>query len=298
MKKRIAFITVGGLLIIGLILGSFFDFAINQALFSDRNPFGIIVASLGLLPGYGLIAFSGGSLLEVTYRSKQPVWLKAILYFLSFGGLGCAVYFSQADFFSVNGFNISGTGITILGYIIALVIHFGISVIGFFLSKYLKNEKAWIAILILSAALIIAMVPGVQVLKSLMHRPRYRTIQLGIPGIDFHNWWEPFTGYKSFITDEITKEEFKSFPSGHAATSMLVPFFLMLLSYYVPKLKGKESLLFSLGFAYFLMVCFTRLLVGAHFLSDICIGGLLTFVFLTSAYAVVWKLKLLENNDA
>ena len=40
------------ILISGLIIGSFFDFEINNAIFSERNSFGIFMAAFGEYPVY------------------------------------------------------------------------------------------------------------------------------------------------------------------------------------------------------------------------------------------------------
>jgi len=293
MKKRLPYIITASILIIGVILGSFFDLQINAALFSNRNPFGIVMSAFGLIPGYAFIAFLGGVLFRVTLKGKQPKWLKVILYILSFVALVAAAYFSGKEFFSVNGFDIEGTGMLLLGIGISLVIDAGVFYLGFRLSKDNTNDKMWIIVLILTLAITIALVAGVTAIKSIMHRPRYRTIQLGIAGLEFHQWWEPFKEYKSFIVGDITKEEFKSFPSGHSGAAMLVPFFLMFLPLVCPKLKKHETVLFIIGCVYCGIVMFSRMLVGAHFLTDVCFGALLTLICFFIANEVIQQTKLL-----
>ena len=59
MKKRFHFYIIGGVLLIGLLLGSFFDLQINTALFNKTNVFGLIVSSFGMIPGYGCLAMLG-----------------------------------------------------------------------------------------------------------------------------------------------------------------------------------------------------------------------------------------------
>ena len=92
MKKRLHFFIAGGLLIIGIILGSIFDLRINEALFDRYNGFGLAVSSFGMLPGYGCLAFFGGALTAIVARDKNmKTWLKVILYIFSVAAV-CHVF--------------------------------------------------------------------------------------------------------------------------------------------------------------------------------------------------------------
>ena len=77
MIKKRHFLIVMGILLIGLIVGSFLDLQINQAIFSDRNGFGIAMAAFGTLPCYGGLAFLGGALLsKFTYSVSKKSYFK------------------------------------------------------------------------------------------------------------------------------------------------------------------------------------------------------------------------------
>lgn len=295
MKKSWALLVALCLFSSGIIIGSFYDWEISRTLFANREPFSITVTALGLIPAYGFTSFIGGILLRHNFQFKYPKWMRAILIILAAVGLGAGTYFSSNEFFSVNGFNKPGIGMTFLALGISLVIHSGIFVFGFFAGKGIKNKNAWIGILILAAAFIISTVPCVQILKNAFHRPRYRTVQLYIENLEFHQWWEPLKNYKDFIVGDITKEEFKSYPSGHAAVSAAMAFFLYMLSYCFPKLKKHGDLLFAGGILYCLLVCYARIRVGAHCMSDVSFGGLLTIVLMGAGFMVVEKLKLFEE---
>lgn len=294
MKNRLHFAIIGGLLVIGIILGSIFDLQINQALFSNRNAFGIGVSMFGMIPGYAFLSFFGGAFFYLVYKSELPKPWKIVLCILSFVALGAASWFTSKEFFSVNGANLPGIGYTILALVIALVIHSGIYVLGLFLGKRITGKYAWVGILVLMLAVLVALVPGVTLFKDILHRPRYRTIQLSIDGITFHNWWEPFSEYKDFITDVVPKEEFKSFPSGHSACSMVVSMLLMWLPLVNNKLQKHQTLLFYLGVGYACFVAFTRMLVGAHFLTDVCFGMLITLICSFVANEIILRKKLFE----
>lgn len=282
MKKRFHFYIIGGVLLIGLILGSFFDLQINKFLFDRTNPFGLVVSSFGMIPGYGCLSLLGGALLSIVLKYKEfKTWLKVILYACSIIMYGVSVYFLGKDVFSVNGFE--NKKLYWLGFLIMGVIMVGVFYLGTVLGKMNENPKMWIIILVLAAAIFMALVPGVTLFKSIMHRPRYR-IAIYEGYVDFHNWWEPFKDYKLI---SLPKEEFKSFPSGHAGASMVGLITLSYLPLFNKKWMKYQVVLFYVAFVWALVVMFSRLLVGAHFLSDVCVGALLTVIFFYIANEII-----------
>ena len=97
----------------------------------------------------------------------------------------------------------------------------------------------------------------------------------------------------------MTKEEFKSFPSGHSGTAAIMMMFLPYMSMFFPKLKGKETMMFYIGFAWTLLMMFSRMLVGAHYLTDTCTGSLIVmvvyYVVHVFSYAKGWVFKKEEQ---
>ena len=73
MKKRFHFFIIIGLLLVGFILGSLFDFQIDEALFVENHPFGLIMASFGVYPCYAGLAFIGGGLPRRPQRIRGGV---------------------------------------------------------------------------------------------------------------------------------------------------------------------------------------------------------------------------------
>lgn len=296
MKNRLHFAIVGGILIVAFILGSIFDRQLNDAVFQGADfGLGKFVSAVGLIPGYAVLAFLGGILLAIAIHQIDKKWLKAILIVAVIGCYGSAVYFSGKEFFSVNGYDKPGFGYLALGCGISAVIHGAVTYLGYLVGKKNENPKMWIVIAILLAAIFIALVPGTTLLKSIFHRPRYRLVIQGIDGITYHNWWERFADYKNYISDIITKEEFKSFPSGHASASMVLCLGLTFLPVFLPKLEKYQTLFFYVGFGYSILVSLTRILVGAHFLSDVAMGSILTILMFFIANEIIVRKKLLEK---
>ena len=297
MKKRIHLLIVIGVLLVGFILGSLFDLQINGTIFSKNNVFGLLMASFGVYPCYMGLAFIGGGLLSTTLKRKElPLWGKILCYFLSGLSLGMAVYLGGREWPSVNGYNVPQ--LKPLSYAIAVVIFASVYLLSFFICKRGDQKQLWRALLIMAVIFAAALLPAGFIIKLIIHRPRYRyVVRTGMVG--FKNWWEPFAEYKNFIGGEIegfpiTKEEFKSFPSGHSGTGMILAMFLTYASIFFPKLKGKETLMFYIGVAFGLLMMFSRLLVGAHYLTDTCMGSLIVMIVFWFVNEFALRKRLLE----
>ena len=296
MTKRWHFLIPAGILIIGLILGSFFDLQINTALFDLKNPFGLVISSFGMIPGYGTLAFFGGLLCYVIRKKENfKTWLKVIFYILGFAMLGVSIYFLGKDVFSINGFY--NEKIYWLGFVIMGVLMAPVFCLGYWFGKFNKNEKMWIIIIVFAVVIFIALVPGVTLFKSIMHRPRYR-FAVNEYHIAFYNWWERCGDYKNLMASTgLTKEEFKSFPSGHAAATACGMICLTTLPLVNNKLMKYQPLLFYIGFGWTLVVMFARSLVGAHYLSDTCFGALITLTCFYIGNEIVIR-KLLPKEES
>ena len=67
--------------------------------------------------------------------------------------------------------------------------------------------------------------------------------------------------------------------SVHWAIAYPIAIFLFsALCEYVPKLKKHKTLLFIIGFIWWALTAFSRLTVGAHYLADVAIAGLITLL--------------------
>ena len=277
-KMRLHIYIVLGVFVIGFILGTFLDISVTEAIFSRDNGFGLTVAALGVTPGYMILAILGGGYFALALHKQYKVVYKVLMYIFAVVLYGLAVYYSGREIFGVNGFN--QKGLMWLGYLICGVIGLGCAYLGYVLTKKSKNENLWLIYAIVAACIFMALVPGVSLIKEIFHRPRYRTLSL-YDGINFLPWYKRCTNYKELMeTFNLTSEEFKSFPSGHTGASGVFMIFALILPLLDLKYEKLQLPLFYAGFAFCLFVAFTRILVGAHFLSDVSMGGILTSVFM------------------
>ena len=303
MKKRFHLLIIIGILLIGFVLGSFFDLQIDAALYSDANPFGLIMASFGVYPCYAGLAFIGGGFLATSYKNKDMRLItRLVSYALAIAAYVMAIYLCGKELPSPNGYDVHE--LAWLSYLICTVVFGGVFVWAFFVCRKGDRNYLWKIIVIMTIIFVIALLPAGFVIKLFIHRPRYRYAVRG-DLTAFYNWWEMFPEYKKYISSadnpivvfgkEITKEEFKSFPSGHSGTGMIMAMFLPFASYFFPRLKGKEIVLFYTGAVWGFLMMYSRMLVGAHYLTDTCMGSLIVMIVFYITNEVAYRKKIFDG---
>ena len=110
------------------------------------------------------------------------------------------------------------------------------------------------------------------IVKPLWSRPRMRVIEV-TQGLDFQPWWVIGNPDKwAFIAAGVIKDGFKSFASGHTAHAAIG---LMLAGLPAATFKEKPSrrrVVFWVAAVVAALVAFGRIVIGAHFLSDVSCG--------------------------
>ena len=300
MKKRYHLLIIIGILLIGFVLGSFFDLQIDKILWSENNPFGLIMASFGVYPCYAGLAFVGGGLMSTTIKRKElPLWCKLFCYFLSGIALIMSVYLCGGEWPSVNGYNVPH--LAWLSFLVAGLVMVGVYALSFFVCRKGNVQQLWPMLLVMIAIFVVALLPAGFVIKLIIHRPRFRYL-VRTGALPFYNWWENCANYKDYIGGHIdgfpiTKEDFKSFPSGHSGTGMIMAMFLAYAPIFFNKLKGKETLMFYIGVLWGFTMMFSRMLVGAHYLTDTCMGSLIVMVVFYIANEFAIRKGLLEVKE-
>ena len=294
-RMRLHIYILIGFFLITFILGSIFDYQINKALFSDKNTSGLILSVIGTIPGYGMLAVLGGGFIALGLKKQYKLVFNIIFYILAAVLVVLGIFFSGREFFGPNGF--TNEKIKFVGYIIATPIMGGLGFLGYYLFK--KSEAKYLLplLIIMGVLIFIALVPGVTLLKSIFHRPRYRSIQLyEAEGLVFHNWWTRCENYEALMGQfNLLKEEFKSFPSGHAGASLVFAFSVNFLPKLDKKYEPLQIPLFYAGFIWTILISFSRLWVGAHFLSDVSMGALITAICLLIGNELVINLKFFKE---
>ena len=271
------FMIILGVLVVCIILGSLFDYKIDKAIFMDRQWFCIFLSVIGMAPSYYGLVFISGVLISDTIKRPYNMLAKVVLIGFACAMALCGIYFQGDEIASKSGFDFEHS---IYGLVISMICGGVFIFFGILVGKRNERRDLYKIIIAMGVIVLVGQVLGVQLFKMIMHRPRYRAIASG--GLDetlYHNWYRRFGDYKDYITDVVTKDEFKSFPSGHAASSFMAIMFLIYLPYFFPELKEKKKVLFYIGIAWFGVISISRLIVGAHYLTDIAFGGLIALVF-------------------
>ena len=288
MKKRWIFIPLVGLFLIGLILGSFLDLQINQAIYDRYNGFGIFMSAFGESPVYAFMGAIGFGFLWLT-KSYKRVWQRIILIVLFIAAIGICTYYQGHHIFCVNAYITESTGLKILGYGIGLVFALLGALAGYFLFKYSTLSPKQLLYILVFLTLVIGVAVGLnQLIKIFMSRPRFRFLSdNGVIASSYKNWWDvsgrsvrdSWVGQTDTISGAIvTKEEFKSFPSGHMTNTITIIAIMAMLPVINEHIKVRQEIMLAIGLVWSLILGFSRMLVGAHFLSDVSMGALLTIL--------------------
>ncbi|MGN1377919.1 MAG: phosphatase PAP2 family protein, partial [Dorea sp.] len=83
---------------------------------------------------------------------------------------------------------------------------------------------------------------------------------------------------------------YASFPSGHAMNSAAV-ILLILFPEFIPGLQGKDNILRTIAYGWMIMVGYSRVMMGAHFASDVTVGILLSLLLFEGIRTVVFKVR-------
>lgn len=258
---------------IGAVFGSIFDYQISTALYVKNSGFGIGMAAFGQAPGYlmlsALAAYTLG--LMIRFYKKQP--LAIVLVVVCVVVMFVSSYFIGNDIVNENGFNMLDK-IWVLGLPIGFVITLPGIIIGLLLSKKIQNKNLWLIAFYIMLFLGIS-IGLVTLIKLIPHRPRFRLL-IDNNSIKFHNWWEIFLDYKNYLSSSVTKEEFKSFPSGHISFSICIINFIFLPTLIEKEISYKAKVItFYCALAYVILLGYSRINAGAHFLSDVSISGII-----------------------
>lgn len=290
MKKQIniSVSAVAAILLALTVCGSVWDFEIANAIYIGQAPlenlFGIILSYIGIIPTFVGWSFLGASILCLSKKQVEDAakrrWLTALailLFVISFFYFCTTLYVSNANAFQVH---------FAVAYPLGSVILFLAAYLGYKLSQKSEDGALLEKTLFLVAVSLVTLLI-ISVTKELMCRPRFRFV-LASDNIDyFKNWWQSGREIKTSLGMGIESDEFASLPSGHSAYSMFAIFLFPALAEYIPGLKKFRLQLFSFGFLWWATTAFSRLTVGAHYLTDVTIAGLITIL----AYAIVSLVK-------
>lgn len=244
------------------LIGSFFDYPISKMLYNSANGFGIFLAAFGEYPA--ALGFTAAGALLLIARSKENK-LSMLLQYL---GGGLLIFFG-----TVMAAMMPSRYIKIP---LPLLICIGLLCSGaviFLMIRLCKNANR--KTILRTAAVIFFVIFAEMLLVNLIKipwgRPRMRLVSVN-PEAFFMPWWMAGSELKNtLMAAGVAAEEFKSFPSGHTANAATL-ILLGLIPLLNQKLANKKILLVSIGFGWGCLVAFSRIIMGAHYLTDTVVG--------------------------
>ena len=260
---------------IGIIIGSFFDFKINEAL-ANKTEIGSFFATYGLYIPYCLYPAAGMCLFKgLSGRGancKMLAWVLLIL------GYYMAVYYSNSYF----GYNIrelfgytageSSPLLSVFCWFFWVLLYAWVPVVCYYLLDDIDPDK----LIAVGAAILVAGIAADIVntwLKQVASRPRYKyLITLDDPMSEYRDWWQMIPNLAG------SNDNFKSWPSGHMMIVPMVFSIPMLADVSKKRSMGKNIACFVIACIFVIVYGYNRIHMTSHFLSDVCFGTLITYL--------------------
>lgn len=270
---------LAGILVVGWLAGTFCDLQVDQAIYAPDNTLVIAWSALGLIPLVLPMCLFLGVLLQRCWEGAQGVMrfvgsAVSIILALVSGVLGMRSLLEADGIGKLLPFKVPSAGWIVCGVLMCIVL----MAVGFRAGR--RNEEAELAkrVIVVVVALALSFIV-VEIIKNFMCRPRYRTLVLGHEGVEFAPWYKRTSGTKELIAQfGLPSDAFKSFPSGHSLQVGVIfaSFYGLCLLYPSLREKWNVALVLQIVIMFSVMAC--RMVLGAHFLSDVSVGALIGVV--------------------
>ncbi len=281
------------LLLLCMILGSFFDFQISSAIYpGTESSFGQFFAAFGELPAF-LALICAGVLLFRHRGCLRRDW--NILLLIASAGLVLG-----GVFLAVHEATDNVPAMPVWVPLLVTVFFAALCAAALLLMTSGAQGKTVLRFVLTLIFVCVGTMILINVIKVPWGRARMRLIAATGNASYFSPWWKAGSALKNqLVAEGVSSDEFRSFPSGHtacAACAMLIG----LLPTVSKRFRGKEKRLILAGCIWTLVVAFSRLRMGAHFLTDVTMAWLVTlgltvlgvhlFYFNKKFFQFVWDL--------
>jgi membrane-associated phospholipid phosphatase len=302
--KSIVFLHLGVILLFGIFIavGTRFDRDISGTLYLPLNTPVLILTTIGQYVPFGAFNFFDGVLFgQVSsyggFSKKKKTALLVFIAYLSVstGAIGTGAVTHEECLFAF-------PAIEQLPRLLTYSLVFVISMLPPFFAGITCGkggyDKKLTGRLIRVLVFMTAVVYLCGLIKSFFSRPRYRTTLTVTEFLPWYKAYDPDMTAK--LKAEIfgtTKNAFESFPSGHALMNIAAVSFFPAFAWVFPRLKEHRVALFFAGLVYGLIIMLTRIILGAHFLTDVSFGALIAAV-MSLIYQLFEHHKEKSYNDA
>lgn len=310
------FIIVFGAL---LLSATFYDLEVSKILakvnvgeYFTTSIFGAVFESIGSWPVYAFLSAAFAIIYSNTKRSENKALkiLGSIAANIASVIAMAVLVFDTVNYITVHVSLETGAMLaSVFAKIVCVFIAIAFGELMCYAFARLDDEKAK-ALLKLSFIIIFGVIVAnifVNIVKNIMYRPRYRAMQcLNQPDENgnifwnFHRWYQKFRmpeeGDPLYIAmsngHKVGHDAYRSFPSGHTCAAGTVYAILalpkLLKKYDTPKMR---AMLCFIAVAVTGIVAVSRIVCGAHYFSDVLVGGTTTFL------SMVLGIKLFIKDD-
>lgn len=278
ITKRFVWISIVVLVVLlGILAVGNLDYTISKAIINEHsiwaeffNMFGEFPAMFGMLVGVAILF--GGRRKDVKWRNSLG-WIISVPFMLLFS---FAVVFMPIRYY----FEHDPSGVPMIWTIVNLVGAIILFIVTLLIIKKVGNEKLreLRKVGIVLIILVVAEMVLVNVVKILWARPRMRSIE----SVDeFVHWYR--------VNGPTGDNELKSFPSGHTANGFVMLAYTMFLPYFK---NIKKNWFAAFAIAWGSAVAMSRVVLGAHFLSDVLVGSYITILAFFIIHRIVMGKKM------
>ena len=236
----------------GLIAGTFLDFQVSQLLYDSDRMIGNFMNVAAMIPAAAIMSFCAG----IVYwycRDEYPAlkYPSAVLPFAA----GVAAFREIGQWRQLDLTVRIAIGLAI-GLLIILIFHI--------VKPVIYRDRFILAVTVLLVAIVAS--SSIGILKQIWGRRRYYSME--DPVTQFMVWYIPHP----FASSDF----YRSFPSGHTGFASLILFMP-----YLSEMAGIKADIKITGYvsvAWVWAVMYSRIVYGAHFLTDVCFGAIIGLV--------------------
>lgn len=257
-----------------MVVASFFDLKIDIALNDPSNPFAVWLYRTGEFPSRLICPIAGA----VIFRCTDKKAVAAVGAALCLGGSAYMGYYIGKHFF-VEEYRMAFSLLWGIGFGVAAL--YAVR----FVTVPDEFKRPLFTAAVIGVGVMTAQLLTVDIMKNLWGRVRFRDL-LSSGSCDGFTAWFVING----------KNGNKSFPSGHTAGAGM-SYLLMLLPFIDKKREKYRAVYFWCPFIYTSAVALTRLVMGAHYLSDVAVGGVIAFSCVLVGIKVYEKTCMTNRTD-
>lgn len=272
------FISVIAVCITGIIIGSFCDYGINEAI-ANKTKLGSLFATFGSYFSYCLYPAAGMCL----FKGLKKKGYDMLAWVLLIVGYFMAVYYSNSYSGSkvreIFGYTAGESSplISVLSWVLLAVIYAWVPIVCWFMFDNVDPDK----LIAVGAAILVAGIAADNVnlwLKQVGSRPRYKyLITLDDPISEYRSWWQMIP-YLAGSNDDL-----KSWPSGNMSIASMMFSLPMLADVCKKRSMTKNLVCFGIACVFVAIYGYNRIHMMNHFLSDVCFGTFIGYII----YAVI-----------